>query len=259
MVRPIESHAHVSAGCARCRTLCCRGRCRSPARGASWNSAGGSSDKTHQSTFQRQHRSATQGYHQAAIMRLRGSTEAWRHRCFLERHWRPRLRQAFNLLGQFQIDMSIKQHIDARAQISRPDVLIAQVCVRDFSLVKRISNPSNRICIRPRHPDTNTRRRTLVVWHIRRRGYRHEIETKFVDNRLDRLPYSILCGNDPRSRRKPCASCFKFVFGNFDFEIREPVACGQKRFLSRILQEKYGSSAREVTSNARRLRQIRQL
>jgi hypothetical protein len=85
----------------------------------------------HDAAFDRQHRCVAERDHQAAgfdeplnlcqttptdaacdVVRFRGRSMARRPRRLFERHRTPSLRYALDLLREFEIDMSVQQHID---------------------------------------------------------------------------------------------------------------------------------------------------
>jgi hypothetical protein len=93
--------------------------------------------------------------------------------------------------------MSVKQDVDARAEIARANVLVAQIRVGNFALIQRVTYPPDRISISPRNPNTNARRFSFVTRHIRWSGNLDKVEAQFRSGGENGLVQSGLTGKNP--------------------------------------------------------------
>src|SRR6202041_1119574 len=185
------------------------------------------------------------------VVGFRGRAETWSLWCFFERHGRPGFRQALDLLRQLEIDVSVEQDVDLTAEIAGANVLVAQIRVRNFALVERITNPSDRISIRPRHPHAEARHRRLVRRHIGEGRDLGKVESQFRGGRHDRVVQSSLTGKNPRPYGKLGASCIEFPLRNLEIETCQAIAGGKKRFLSSVLQQINSPDAGDASKRMR--------
>ena len=133
-------------------------------------------------------------------------------------------RQPFDLLGQFQIDMAIEQHINARAKIAGADVFIAKIGVGNLALIERVADPSDRVRVCPWNPYANARcfcrwcgtsgmPRQRCVKSSPSSGSGHESHRQ-----------SRLSGKNPGTSGKSAPPRVEVALGDLDLEIRKPVA-----------------------------------
>src|ERR1700730_12311167 len=154
--------------------------------------------------------------------------------------------------------MSVKQDVDARAQIAHANVLVAQIRVRNFALIEGITYPPDRISISPRNPNPDARRFSLVTRYIRWSGNLDKVEAQFRSGGENGLVQSGLTGKNPRSGGKLRVAFLKVPFSNLNFEISQMIAGGEKRLLSSIFQQISGARTDHASSRTRRTGQPRQ-
>ena len=176
VIRAHEGDAHVRAGSARDGILRRSSGSRASARGAARDAAGDGTHATHEAAIESEHRAAAQGYEQAAavhealnfreagvadaagnVVGLGGRAEAGSLRRFLEGHGAPAFGQAFNLFGEFEIDVAIEKHVKLVAKFTGANVFVAYIGIRDFALIEDVADPSDGVRVRPGDPKANAR------------------------------------------------------------------------------------------------------
>src|SRR6266849_1727936 len=154
--------------------------------------------------------------------------------------------------------MSVKQDVDARAEIARTNVLVAQIRVRNFALIERVTYPPDRISIGPRNPHTNARRFSFVARHVRWSGNLDKVEAQLRSGGENGVVQSGLAGKNPRSGGKLRAALLEVSFSDLNFEVSQAITGGEKRLLSGIFQQISGTRAGDASGWTRRSCQPRQ-
>src|SRR5450631_2145583 len=185
VIRSRKSDAHMSSGCARSCALCRGCRRAAAALGAAGRPTGLTPNPADDAAFDRQRRASAQGHEEATVfdemlnlckalptdaagnvVGFGGCAVAGGLRRFLKRHRTPGFGNAVNLLRELKIDVSVKEHIDLVLQVAGANVLVAQIDVWHFALIKRVAHPADRIGVRPRHPNAKARRLCRMMRHI---------------------------------------------------------------------------------------------
>ena len=121
-----------------------------------------------------------------------------------------------------------EQHVEAGVQISGAYIFVPHVCIRNFALIERVADPSDRVGIGPRHPHGKARRFRRVVRHIRCSGNLGEVEAEFRGGRQNGVAQSGLGGKNPRPGRKLRTAFLEFTFGDLNVEVSQTITGGEK-------------------------------
>src|SRR5271165_4761650 len=151
--------------------------------------------------------------------------------------------------------MSVEQHVDLVAQLTRANILVAQINVRDLALIQGIPHPSARIGISPGYPKPEPRHRRGMMRNVGQLIAAREFETEL---RSDLAQHSLDAGlrrYEPTSRRIRDLVLCEPLLRNLDIETREPVARLEQAFLSAVLQQVDRTRAVEMAARKRRLRE----
>jgi len=72
------------------------------------------------------------------------------------------------LLREFEIDVAIEQHIQVFTKISRANVFVANIHIRDAALIEDVADPADGVGVRPRHPNADSRNSGGVMRNVRK-------------------------------------------------------------------------------------------
>src|SRR4029077_52323 len=250
-----EGDSHVRTGCARDGLLGRGGGIGAAALRAARNPARIASDPADDAAFNREHGAAAQGYEQAAlfhktlnlrqafpanpardVVRLRRRAETGKLRSLLEGHRPPGFRDALNLLREFQIDVAVQQYIELVVEIARANVFIANVGVRNLSLVERVAHPSDGVGVCPRNPHAKAGGFCGMVRDVRCRWSAVEIESQLRGSVTKRISKARLRGKNPGTSGIVSAGEGEGAFRDIEMEGRKTVACFEQTFLPCVLQ-----------------------
>jgi hypothetical protein len=90
--------------------------------------------------------------------------------------------------------VSVQKYIDAIAQSTSTNVLVAKIGVRDLSLIKRVAHPPDGICVGPWNPQADSWSRRIMLWDVRHGCNTHKFEAKISGYAANGIGESILSG-----------------------------------------------------------------
>ena len=133
--------------------------------------------------------------------------------------------------------MSVQQYIDSIAQSTSTYVLVAEIGIRNLSLIKRVAYPPDGICIGPWNPQADPRCRRIMLGDIGRGWNTYKFEAKVRRYAANGICQSILSGQNPGSCRKFFPAGGEVAFRNLYAKFCQLIARGKQTLLTGIPQK----------------------
>src|SRR5579863_1063450 len=121
--------------------------------------------------------------------------------------------------------------------MTRADILITNIRIRDVALIERVPGPTDRIGIGPRYPQTKSwhgRGVDCNTWH---RGDALKIQPELRGTALDCLREPRLRWENPGTCRILRGADGEGALGDGYLEFREPIASLQQSLLASVLEQ----------------------